>query len=109
MKILVLSLFLIITFFTLELHAESYQDCIIKNMKNVNDRLASAQIMIACRDKTTPKKCRNYLKPNIQYIEIPRDTLDEKLEPERYLLYNCLRECEQASFFERRFGECSTD
>lgn len=107
-----------ILFFTLSIPylsvAEPYNDCIIKNMKNVNERYAAVHIQKACLEKTTPKKCRIFLAHN-------KDNYDVYLKKKKYLsdeevmydnthfLPGCLEKCKNASFYSRTFGECATD
>jgi len=85
--------------------AETYQDCIIENLQNTVDRAAVIAIKKACKDKTTPKKCREYLNNTRDYFQ---DTLDE-LAGIGTELERCLKECEESSFWARSFGECSTN
>ncbi len=39
--------------------AGPYEDCILRNMKGVQAQAAAGAIMRACKEKTTPKKCRD--------------------------------------------------
>jgi hypothetical protein len=95
----------------MEAQAESYQDCILNNMKYANNSVASLQIKNACLDKTTPKKCRPYLEHNFDnYLKKKNGyTFDELTMPSEQLLSQCLEQCEEAVLFERKFGECSTE
>lgn len=108
MKVVIFSLFLVVTFFTLELHAESYQDCILKNMKNVNDRLAAVEIRESCLYKTTPQKCRRYIGEDGIFFIKGKSGKTELMSGEEVRAI-CIKECKEANLFSRKFGECSTD
>jgi len=95
-----------------------YEDCILQNMKGVQAQAAAGAIMRACKDKTTPKRCR---RAAIQE-QIAGMGLWEKFdaagarkagysddEISAYLTESCLKECATASYWSRTFGECSTD
>lgn len=80
--------------------AGPYEDCILQNMKNVADRMAAAEIRRACRIKTTPVKCRQYL---------PSAKAAEEGIWREFELDACLKECEQSPATERSRGECRID
>jgi hypothetical protein len=84
--------------------AGPYEDCILANMKGVQDRLAANEIRRACREKTTPKKCRG--------LTAKTPVVDLHKTPnffDKFDLDECLKECADASYWSRKFGECSTD
>lgn len=96
--------------------AGPFEDCILQNMKGVQERVAAQAVYTACKEKTTPKKCRDAAlqKP------IPMDVTDiktgkvsnimvEPLEISGEMRKQCLAECASASIWSRTFGECSTD
>jgi hypothetical protein len=94
--------------------AGPYEDCILQNMKGVQAQAAAGAIMRACREKTTPKKCRDSELGKPRWIEnetkAPWKTwampTAEALATDRE---SCLEECAAASYWSRTFGECSTD
>jgi hypothetical protein len=81
--------------------AGPYEDCILQNMKGVQDRLAAVEVKRACLQKTTPRKCRQFLtksgsaQPRLNWIDFDLDV--------------CLADCAEASWWSRTFGECRTD
>lgn len=79
-------------------------------MKGVSDRAAVFSIKCACRLNATPKKCRKYIEkntPDYDPLEINVDI--HEILGVRNELKECLEECMNASFFERKFGDCSID
>ncbi|MDD5578141.1 MAG: hypothetical protein PHY16_02530 [Methylobacter sp.] len=75
--------------------AGEYSDCILENMKDVNDRLAVIQVKSACREKAlpyVPEKCR----------DIPTGGLFA----EYYNLDICTNNCLNASYWSKHFGDC---
>lgn len=98
--------------------AGPYEDCILQNMKGVSDRLAANSVRLACKEKTTPKKCRGEeLRRGIIGMDMwekfdlaaarKSGYTDEELLA--YLTGACLKQCAAASFWSRTLGECSTD
>lgn len=51
--------------------AGPYEDCILANMKGVQDRAAAFAIRQACETKTTPKKCRDDELQKLTKLEQP--------------------------------------
>jgi hypothetical protein len=74
---------------------DSFNDCILENMKGVQDRLAALEIRNACLEKTTPKKCRELL----PHKNPQTGVFDFSLE-------HCLEQCQEASLWARYVGEC---
>jgi hypothetical protein len=94
-------------------YAGPYEDCILANMKGVQDRAAAFAVRQACEDKTTPKRCREG-RLGITYTF--EDTGKKELaklkrsHPSYDLVFEqCLADCAAASYWSRTFGECSTD
>ena len=86
--------------------AGPFEDCILQNMKGVQAQAAAGAINRACREKTTPKKCRDSAlqKPSAwDAVGTP------SYEYVRQIREQCLAECTSASYWSRTFGECSTD
>jgi len=46
---------------SITVRAGPYEDCILKNMKGVTDRLAAVEVKRACERKSVPEKCRGRL------------------------------------------------
>lgn len=94
--------------------AGPYEDCILQNMKGVQAQAAASAIMRACKEKTTPKKCRDSELGKPRWIENETKApwkawatpTAETLAVDRE---NCLEQCAEASYWSRTFGECSTD
>ena len=102
--------------------AGPFEDCILQNMKGVQAQNAANAIARACREKTTPSKCRDSnlrptLTPSWGRMEtdpatgkpqwIPLDYVTEGQFAEAYKA--CLQSCADASYWSRTFGECKTD
>lgn len=102
--------------------AETLQECLLENLKGVNDKHVAAMIRKACEEKTVPKKCRGKSKES-QLVEggkaepdssgkIDLDALEKTLRtrPRSPSPYDkCLEECKRAGYWSRHYGECSTD
>lgn len=96
--------------------AGAYEDCILNNMRGVQDRLAAAEIRRACKEKATPKKCRDseLMKPKpteIVFNDGTKATVATSLAPESLPAARdeCIADCAKATYWSRTFGECSTD
>lgn len=111
--------------------AETYEECLLENLKGVNNKSVMNAVRSACKRKTTPKKCREILdKPYEEFKsnetigrEFAADMdamIKGELEPLKYIdqetiqrketaLQNCINECEREGMYSRHFGECSTD
>lgn len=104
-SMLLLSLFISLT--NISCAGESYEDCILNNVKGVTDKQALSMIRDACAKKTAapipiPKKCRDIegygdLSPAL------RMRLSGPSEREK-----CIDECLESGWWERTFGSCST-
>lgn len=93
--------------------AGKYEDCILANMKGVQAPNAANAVMRACREKATPKKCRDseLAKPRWVVVETGKPQVlaaptVETLAADRE---SCLEQCVEGSYWSRTFGECSTD
>ena len=100
--------------------AAPYDDCILQNMKGVQAQNAANAIARACREKTTPKKCRynalqvraSNMPPWEKYEIAATHGVPNQVtgyEFDAYLAAACLKECAGANYYSRKFGECSTD
>ena len=95
--------------------AGPYEDCILQNMKGVQAQAAAGAIMRACKEKTTPKKCREAVirgnDPDFSKGGVLAPFADLPVSPIylKQLLDQCLVECATASYWSRTFGECRTD
>ena len=92
--------------------AGPYEDCILQNMKGVQATNAANAIARACKEKTTPKKCRDAAIME-RFVPIAEDN---KTPPSRtwaafddFMKAECLKECAEANYWSRTFGECRTD
>ena len=90
-----------------------YEDCILQNMKGVQAQAAACAIMRACREKVTPKKCRD---ANLKAQVTSADNDKKPQERDWGSLINwdqfvleCLKACASSSWWDRTFGECATD
>ena len=83
-------------------NAGPYEDCILTNMKGINDRLAAAEVRRACIAKTTPVRCRD--------AELERRNAAQPAGGIwiDFTRKQCIEECASASWWERTFGECRT-
>lgn len=110
------TLVMLVTIWPIVATAGPYEDCILQNMKGVQAQAAAGAIMRACKEKTTPVKCRT-LTTN------PRPTLTDQASGtkpwerdwskpnffDQFDLDACIKECAAASWWDRTFGECKTD
>lgn len=82
---------------------ESYEDCILKNVKGVTDKQALSMIRNACREKTAapiPKKCRDIKEDYFGFLG------GGSIGPSE--LEKCIAECLESGWWERTFGSCRT-
>lgn len=103
----------------LPVHAGPYEDCILQNMKGVQAQAAAGAVMRACREKTTPQRCRAaHLKSRFVDFEPVADKDKKPWDglywnkpdvPDQADLDACLKKCADASYWSRTFGECKTD
>jgi hypothetical protein len=102
--------------------AGPYEDCILQNMKGVQAQAAAGAIMRACKEKTTPHRCRDSilrptLTPSWGVTETDPSTGKPKWVPFNYVSEGqfaadqkeCLSSCADANYWSRTFGECKTD
>ena len=104
-------------------HAGPFETCILENMKGVQAQSAVLAISRACKEKTTPKACRDKevaRKIEAQYGPPPSSSAGTRYAIDD-LIYegyqnriktesdSCLKACATASYWSRTFGECSTD
>lgn len=97
-------------------HAGPFETCILENMKGVQAQAAAQAIYRACKEKTTPKKCRDgeLSKPRlVEFVDNAgnKSTTLASLAGEslREAREQCLAACVTSSYWSRTFGECSTD
>jgi hypothetical protein len=79
--------------------AGEYSDCILENMKGVNNGFAAHQIKNACREKAlpyVPAKCKATFN-NI----FSRDNFNIPFSEE-----DCIDKCLNASYWSKHFGDC---
>lgn len=84
--------------------AETYDDCVLKNVKGVQSEAAVRAVRAACYSKTLPRKCVD--EANLR----PTGGTLADLYPELYgstKRERCIQECRSASWFSRTWGECS--
>lgn len=116
---------LIFLAFPLAARSETYEECVLENIKGANDQRVLMTIKSACREKTLPKKCRKIQNAPVSAVDSPdagengikSDTWLEQLikkdDPSyRYQakeeeIENCVAECRTAGLWSRTFGECS--
>jgi hypothetical protein len=98
--------------------AGPYEDCILANMRGVQDRAAAFAVRLACETKTTPKKCRDAelqkpFKSEVTDVKTGATSFADLIRPApeyiEQLKAQCLAECSKASYWSRSFGECSID
>jgi len=98
--------------------AGPYEDCILQNMKGVQAQAAAFAVQRACKEKTTPKKCRAAelrsrfvdMEPVADKGKMPWErNWGRQIAPDQTDLDACIKECADASYWSRTFGECSTD
>jgi hypothetical protein len=94
--------------------AGEYSDCILENMKGVNDRFAASHIKIACREKAlpyVPAKCKKPIQIQANFF----DQFDTKpkwdeLSPvdpfSAIATDSCINNCLNASYWSKHFGDC---
>ena len=104
-------------------HAGPFETCILENMKGVQAQGAAQAIYRACKEKTTPKACRD--KEVARRIEAQYGPPPSSSAGTRYAFDDlisegyqnriktesdsCLKACATSSYWSRTFGECSTD
>ena len=81
---------------------ESYEDCILNNVKGVTDKQALTMIRNACREKTAapiPKKCRDISEENTALFSWEKDASERE---------KCITKCKESGWWDKTFGSCST-
>jgi len=100
--------------------AGPYEDCLLNNVKDARTPVAVAEIKKACREKTTPIRCRNLATPSLdEFLEKARpdnpgvsdaalsDYWRKKYSSKRESEFKkCLADCDASSWRERTFGDC---
>ncbi len=131
MKPFMLILLMMSFAFPKALLAETYEECVLDNLKGVNDKFVMSAVRSTCKRKTTPKKCREILdKPYEEFksnetirreFDAEMDAIikgkhrpltytdEETIQRKETALRNCIAECENEGMYSRYFGECSTD
>ncbi len=72
----------------------AFSDCLLEHSKGAQTSGATIAITTACRIKATPKKCRQ--------LSAIADNSKSK-SPQ----LTCYEECQSASFYSGKFGDCS--
>ena len=101
--------------------AGPYEDCILANMRGVQAQAAAFAIARACKETTTPQRCReSNLRPTMRPTWgnerfnaatgkkewVPLDYVsDAQFNDDQQ---QCIRNCASASWTARTFGECRT-
>lgn len=131
MKAFMLILCMMLSASSKALLAETYEECVLENLKGVNDKFVMREVRSTCKRKTTPKKCREILdKPYEEFksqetigreftadmeamfkgeVEPLKFIDQETIQRKETALQNCIKECESEGMYSRHFGECSTD
>lgn len=117
----------LLSFLATPANAGPFEDCILQNMKGVQAPNAAVAIARACREKTTPLRCRDeQIVKRLEARVRPYDGPVDQLKTPGFLRYEdvavenrsdaiatervaCMRLCETASIWSRKIGECSTD
>jgi hypothetical protein len=92
--------------------AGEYSDCILENMKGVNDRFAAHQVKNACREKALPyipAKCRDLpTDPPDAFDRFLAKSSAKTNNQEELLITRgeCIDKCLNASYWSKHFGEC---
>lgn len=115
-------LLLIFLTFPLAARSETYEECVLKNIKGANDQRVLMTIKSACREKTLPKKCRKIQNTPVSAVDSsdPAERVRHAAEQIIKKLYDpsynqakeeeigsCVAECRTAGLWSRTFGECS--
>lgn len=87
--------------------AETYDDCVLKNMKGVQSEVAVKAVQAACYSKTLPRKCAGEANRGPTVRPTGGMTFAD-LHPELFdSTRRCIAECRSANWFSRTWGECS--
>ena len=110
----------LIAFLPVSTPAEDFDDCVLKNASGDKSEAQLRLIERACLERTTPKRCRRCLPHNARFhddcnlsdfgkqlfgIE-DSSRIDEQVR--KQWLKQCIKECDEAGFWERYFGDCAT-
>jgi hypothetical protein len=100
--------------------AETYNECILNNMKGIGSNVGANLVRRACKDKVLPHIPAKCIRKLVQINETPSgnpfDRFD-KARPHPASRYRpgyvevvdqgCINSCLNASFWSKRFGDCS--
>lgn len=108
-SMMLLSLFISLT--NISCAGESYEDCILNNVKGVTDKQALSMIRNACAEKTAapiPKKCRDLPLQQSDFWARSGGTLRLSVPTGPPYQEECIAECKKSGWWEKTFGSCST-
>ena len=100
--------------------AEDFDDCVLKHAPGETSDTKLQIIERACLERTTPKRCRRCLPHNARFHDDcnlsefgkrlfgleDSSKVDERVRKQWFK--QCIKECDQAGFWKRYFGECAT-
>lgn len=93
--------------------AGEYSDCILENMKGVNDRFAARQVKSACREKALPYIPAKCIDMNAEkkiddssIAGMPYEEFRAKYLTNNELYSMCIEKCLNASYWSKHFGDC---
>jgi len=100
--------------------AEDFDDCVLNNATGEKSETQLQLIERACLERTTPKRCRRCLPHNARFHDDcnlsefgkklfglkDSSNIDEQVR--KHWLKQCIKECKEAGFWERYFGDCAT-
>lgn len=84
------------------LHAETYNECILENMKGVGSQYGAALVNKACREKALPQAPAKCVRLRTLADVDPWNTSNRN---PAYL--SCINSCLNASEWSKHFGECA--
>ena len=85
--------------------AETYNECILDNMKGVGSQAGAYLVNKACRNKVlpyVPKKCKQH-----SPVTTKEDEIDKFLDAYAPSYQYCVNECLNASFWSKHFVDCA--
>ena len=100
--------------------AEDFDDCVLKHAPGETSETKLQLIERACLERTTPKRCRRCLPHNARnYNDCNLSEFGKKLfgledssevdeRVRKSWLKQCIKECGEAGFWDRYFGDCAT-
>ncbi len=100
--------------------AEDFDDCVLKHAPGESSETKLQLIERACLERTTPKRCRRCLPHNARFHDDcnlsefgkkifgleDSSKIDERVR--KLWLKQCIKECDEAGFWDRYFGDCAT-